>query len=184
MLEVKRQELPIFLQKGVYYGRKIEDKIEDNFSVTNTKCFSLPYRLESLNVSKSGILCNMVPVFSDPNNTLRILKVAEQRDRSCFETRSVWSALKNLAKFEELNLNGNFIDEIPKNVFSGLYNLRKLLLNNNKLLELSFGVNDLISLKFLELSANSIAYASIDFTNQIDGIFEGTNLKLTLEMNP
>ena len=184
LLEVKRQELPTFLQKGVYYGRKIEDKIQDNFSVTNTKCFSLPYRLQILNVSKSGILCNMAPAFSDPNNSLRILKAAEQRDRSCFETQSFWSGLKNLAKLEELNLNGNFIDEIPKNVFSGLYNLRKLSLNNNKLLELSFGVNDLISLMSLNLSANSIAYASIDFTNQIEGIFEKTNLKLTLDMNP
>ena len=184
LLEVKKQEQLTFLQKGVYYGRNIQDEIQDNFRVTNTKCFSLPYRLQSLNVSKSGLLCNMVPVFSDPNNTLRILKAAEQRDRSCFETRSFWSALKNLAKLEELNLNGNFIDEIPKNVFSGLNNLRKLLLNNNKLLELSFGVNDLISLKSLDMSANSIAYASIDFTNQIDGIFEDTNLKLTLEMNP
>ena len=117
LLEVKRQELPTFLQKGVYYGRKIEDKIQDDFSVTNAKCFSLPYRFQILNVSKSGILCNMAPAFSDPNNSLRILKAAEQRHRSCFETRSFWYGLKNLAKLEELNLNGNFIDGIPKDVF-------------------------------------------------------------------
>ena len=183
-LEVKKQELLTFLQKGVYNVRKIQDEIQDTFSVTNTKCLSLPYRLQILNVSKSGLLCNMVPVFSDPNNTLRILKAEEQRDRSCFETGSFWSALKNLAKLEELNLNGNFIDKIPKDVFSGLYNLRKLFLNNNKLRELSFGVNDLISLKSFDVSANSIAYASIDFTNQIEGIFEKTNLKLNLDMNP
>ena len=183
LLEVKNQGLLTFLQNVVYNVLKIQDENQYNFRVTNTKCFSLPYRLQTLNVSKSGLLCNIVPVCSDPNNTLRILKAAEQRDRSCFESRSFWSALKNLAKLEELDLNGNFIDAIPKDVFSGLYNLRKLLLKNNKLLELSFGVNDLIPLKSLDLSANSISYASIDFTNQIESIFENTNLKLNLDMN-
>ena len=153
------------------------------FNVTR-KCFSLPNRLETLDVSKSRLLCNMVPAFCDKNNSLKILNASVQRERNCFKTQSFWSALKNLANLEEINLNGNQISEIPHGAFSGLYKLKRLSLVDNKLLELSFNVKDLISLEILDVSVNSIQYASNSFTSRIDDVSRKTNLTLYLSINP
>ena len=164
---------------------EFRDKIQKRLNITTeTKGRSLPHRLKVLDLSQSSLLCNMVPAFFDSNNSLRILKASNQRDTTCFETLSIWSALKNLAKLEELILNGNLISDIPVDTFSGLYNLRSLLLKNNKLLELSFYVKDLVSLETMDLSANSIAYVSNILTNQIEDVSENTNLTLILDSNP
>ena len=177
-IELKKQEFTYPIRNP------LEDKIQKRFNVAKTKCLSLPHRLETLNVSKSSLLCNIFHAFCGSNNSLKILKASLQRDRSCFESLSFWSVLKNLANLEKLNLNGNSITEIPHGAFSGLYKLRTLLLNNNKLLTLSFNVNDLISLETMDLSANSIGYASNSFTSQIEDISWKTNLVVHLGINP
>ena len=160
------------------------NQLQGHFNVSKTKCLSLPHRLEMLDLSKSRLLCNMVPAFCSSNNSLRVLNASLQRERLCFKTRSFWSVLKNLAKLEELDLNGNWISEIPQDAFSGLYKLRILNMVNNKLMELSFDVNDLMSLGTLALSANSIQYASNSFTSQIEEVSWETNLTLYLNINP
>ena len=183
---LKRQELLLPLRKedcNIQRMTSLQDKIQKRLNVTKAACISLPYRLKTLDVSKSGLLCNFVPAFCDSRNSLEILNASEQREKSCFETRSFWSVLKNLANLVELNLNENSITEIPKDSFSGLFKLRKLLLHENKLLELSFDVKDLISLETLDLSANSILYASNSFASQIDDISRKTNLTLYLDVN-
>ena len=184
--ELKQRDFSLSLQNEYYNVRRInpfKDRIQKRPNITETKCLSLPYRLKYLDVSKSGLLCNMVSAFCGSNNSLKILNASVQRDRSCFETRSFWSFVKNLAKLVELNLNGNLITEIPYGTFSGLYKLRTLLLNDNRLLELSFNVNDLISLETLDLAANGIEYVSNSFTSQIDDISRKTNLTLDLSIN-
>ena len=154
------------------------------FSITDKKCLSLPYRLKTLDLSKSSLLCNMVRVFCESNNSLSFLNASTQRDRSCFTTRSFWSVLKNLANLVELNLNGNWIFVIPRDAFSGLYKLRKLILFDNKLLELSFDAKDLISLEILDVSGNSIQCVSNSLTGQIEDVSRKTNLTIYLNINP
>ena len=56
-------------------------------------------------------------------------------------------------------------------------------MKNNKLIELSFNVKDLVSLETLDVSANSIQYASNSFTKQIEDIPRQTNLTLYLGIN-
>ena len=163
---------------------QLQVKLQTYFNSTRTKCLSLPHRLKVLNLSKSRLLCNMVPAFCDSNNSLAMLDASLQRDKSCFETLSFWFALKNLGKLEELNLNGNWVSEIPQGAFTGLSRLRKLTLVDNKLLELAFEVKDLVSLENLDLSVNSIQYASISFTSQIEDVAWKTNLTLNLNNNP
>ena len=185
--ESRTQNFPIFFRKSsdnVCDINQLQAKIQTYFNVIKSKCLSLPPRLKILNLSKSRLLCNMVPAFCDSNNSLKILDASLQREKSCFETGSFWSVLKNLGNLEELNLRGNWISEIPIGAFSGLYKLRKLTLGDNKLLELSFDARDLISLKTLDLSVNSIQYASKGFTNQIEEVSWKTNLTLYLNKNP
>ena len=180
----KKQHFSSIIRNEANSVRRMNRSRVNHNTVTRNKCPSLPYRLEYLDLSKSRLLCNMVPAFCHSNNSLKILNASEQRDRSCFKTRSFWSVLKNLAQLKELNLNGNFISEIPQGAFSGLYKLRVLTLFNNKLLELSFHVKYLKSLVALDVSANSIQYASISFTSQIEDVSEKTNLTLYLGRNP
>ena len=170
--------------KNVGQNNQLRFDPQKCFNVTKARCFSLPYRLKYLDVSKSELLCNMVPAFCDSNNSLKILNASVQRDISCLKTGSFWSFLKNLVNIEELNLNGNLIAEIPQDAFSGLYKLKKVLLYNNKLLELSFDVKDLISLQTVDVSANSIDHASKIFTDQIEDLSMKTNLTLYLGLNP
>ena len=161
---------------------ELHQRIQSYFNATKTKCLSLPRHLKVLNLSKTRLLCNMVPAFCDLNNSLQKLDASHQRGKSCFESRSFWSVLKNLAKLEELNLNGNSISEIPHDTFVGLSKLRKLMLVDNKLLELSFEVKDLISLEIMNLTDNSIRYASESFITQIENI--PSNITLYLDKNP
>ena len=174
------------VNKAKFAHRKYQlpDKPQNHYNVTNFKCLSLPHRLETLDLSKSRLLCSFVPAFCDSNNSLRILNASVQRDTTCFKTRSFWFVLKNLGKLQELNLNENFIVDIPQNAFAGLTKLRKLMMVGNKLLQLSFDVKDLISLENLDASANSIQYASNSFTNHIEDLSLETNLTLYLGINP
>ena len=163
-----------------------EDSTRNKIIKQNTreKCLSLPHRLRILNLSRTRLLCNMVPAFCNTNNSLRIFDASMQRDKSCFRSMSFWYVLKNLAKLEELDLNGNWIAQIPQNAFSGLSKLRKLSLNDNKLLKLTFDLKDLIALQTIDLSVNSIQYASKRFTNQIEDLSWETNLTVYLNFNP
>ena len=181
----KNERLSLFGKETNHFQQinQLPDKLQIRFHVTR-KCFSLPYRLTTLDVSKSRLLCNMVPAFCDKNNSLKILNASVQRERNCFKTQSFWSALKHLANLEEINLNGNQISEIPHGAFSGLYKLKRLSLVDNKLLELSFNVKDLISLEILDVSVNSIQYASNSFTSHIEDVSRKTNLTLYLSINP
>ena len=136
-----------------------------------------------MDLSKCRLLCNTVPAFCNSNNSLETLDASGQRDRSCFETRTFWSVLKNLARLEELNLNSNWIAEIPLGSFSGLNKLKNLALVDNKLIELSFDVEDLLSLETLNLCVNSIQYASDSFTLQTEEVVLTTNVTLYLNKN-
>ena len=172
------------LKKAMFVPKNyLQDNPQNLYNDSNLKCLSLPYRLQTLNLSKSRLLCSMVHAFCDSNNILKFLSASVQGDISCFKTQSFWSVLKNLAKLHELNLNGNYIVDIPQNAFAGLTKLRKLTLVDNKLLQLSFDVKDLISLETLDVSANSIQYASNSFTNQIEDLSWETNLTLYLGFN-
>ena len=164
--------------------KQLQIKSRKHFNITTRNCFRLPYSLKTLDVSNSGLLCNMAPAFCGSNNSLKILNASKQKDRSCFKTRSFWFRLKNLANLEDLNLNGNLIADIPHGAFVGLYKLKKLSLYDNKLLELSFDVSTLISLEILDVSANSIGHASHSFTSQTEEVSKKTNLILYLSLNP
>ena len=187
LTELKKQSFSLPLRKEANIAQRMNQSRNSHlkyFSITGKTCLSLPHRLKVLNLSKTRLLCNMVLVFCDSNNSLKILDVSLQRDRTCFKTRSFWSVLKNLANLVELNLNGNWISVIPRDAFSGLYKLRKLTLIDNKLLELSFDAKDLTSLDILDVSGNSIQYVSNSLTGQIEDVSRKTNLTLYLNINP
>ena len=159
-------------------------RFQQRRNATRTKCLSLPYRLKFLDLSKSRLLCNMVAALCDSNNSLEKLDASEQRDGSCFGTYEFWNILRNLVHIEVLNLNGNMIAEIPRDSFSRLHKLREISLINNKLIELSFDVKDLVSLEIFNLSINSIRYAASSFTSQIEEVAMKTNVTLYLNKNP
>ena len=152
-------------------------------NVRKTKCLSFPDRLKYLYLSNSRLLCVMTPAFCLPNYSLKVLNASRQRDRSCFETNEFWTALKNLAQLEVLNLDGNLIAQIPRDSFNGLHKLRVISLVDNKLIQLSFHVKDLTSLETLNLSANSIMFASKGFTSQIDMVVEKNKGTIYLDKN-
>ena len=185
--ESRRQDFSSFFREGsdnTFQIDQLQVKLQTYSNSTRTKCLGLPHCLKVLNLSKSRLLCNMVPAFCDSNNSLAMLDASLQRDTSCFETLSFWFALKNLGKLEELNLNGNWLSKIPHGAFTGLSRLKKLTLIDNKLLELAFEVKDLVSLEHLDMSVNSIQYASVSFTSQIEDVAWKTNLTLNLNNNP
>ena len=152
-------------------------------NVKGKNCNSLPYKLNALDLSKSRLLCNMVHVFCGPNNTLKILNASEQKDRSCFKSSLFWSVLRNLAELEELNLNRNKIVEIPQRAFCRLQKLQTIKLAGNKLIELSFDVKDMSSLRMLDLYDNSIQFASKSFTSQIKQMAKRANITVNLSKN-
>nr|XP_006633650.1 PREDICTED: leucine-rich repeat-containing G-protein coupled receptor 5 isoform X1 [Lepisosteus oculatus] len=67
------------------------------------------------------------------------------------------SALSNLHFLEELRLAGNDLMHIPKGAFSGLFNLKVLMLQNNQLRQVpSEALQNLRNLQSLRLDANHI----------------------------
>ncbi|XP_068132780.1 leucine-rich repeat-containing G-protein coupled receptor 5 [Hyperolius riggenbachi] len=69
------------------------------------------------------------------------------------------NALHNLHYLEELRLAGNDLTYIPKGAFSGLSNLKVLMLQNNQLKQVpSEAFHNLYNLQSLRLDANHISY--------------------------
>ena len=64
-----------------------------------------------------------------------------------------------LVNLRELDLHGNSIDNIPKELFD-LYQLQKLNMNNNRIVEISREIGKLKNLRTLSLYANSISEIS------------------------
>ena len=152
-------------------------------NATVEKCFGLPYKLKHLYLSNSRLLPDMIPAFCESNNSLKLLDVSHQRDTSPFESHAFWNVLKNLLQLEVLNLDRNRIDVIPRDSFTGLHKLKEISLVDNKLTALAFHVKDLVSLKTLNLSVNSIGFATDSFTSQIEEVAKKTNVILNLDKN-
>ena len=157
--------------------------VSQRFTATLKKCFGLPYQLKHLYLNKSRLLPEFMSAFCENNNSLKVLDVSFQRDTSPFESRSFWNVLKHLMQLEALNLEGNKIDIIPRDAFSGLHKLRVISLVDNKLTELSFYVRDLVSLETLDVSFNIIGYATESFTSQIEDVAWISNLTIGLHHN-
>uniref|UniRef100_A0A8C8CWN0 LRRNT domain-containing protein n=1 Tax=Oncorhynchus tshawytscha TaxID=74940 RepID=A0A8C8CWN0_ONCTS len=67
-------------------------------------------------------------------------------------------ALSNLHFLQELRLAGNYLTDIPEGAFSGLFNLKVLMLQNNHLKQVpSKALENLRNLQSLRLDANQIA---------------------------
>ena len=84
--QMNHQEFSSHIRKeecNVRQMNPLQGTIQKRFNVTKTKCLSLPYRLQYLDVSKSALLCNnMFHAFCSSNNSLKVLKASVQRDYS------------------------------------------------------------------------------------------------------
>ena len=158
--------------------------VQQKYSVqeTGTYCFELPPSLETLDISNSGLLCDIEQILCDPDNSLKTLNIADQYDPyTCLE--KIWKRLNHLPKLQHLDLRGNHIKSIPTGTFSNLINLKKLFLSHNALGPvLSFDLQTLV-LQILNFSDNSIGYMSEDFTKHLDKIAERSKLVVDLRDN-
>lgn len=59
------------------------------------KCFSLPFQLETLNISYSDRLLCIIPVVCGSNNCLKSLNVSDQRYHE--HLKELWNVMKNTA---------------------------------------------------------------------------------------
>ena len=148
---------------------------------TNKDCKPLPYSLLSLNVSNSGLLCMMAEAFCDTNLSLKTLNAAHLRNFNCLQ--SFWKTLRNLKSLEELDLSMNYIKEIPDNAFSEQIKLKRLYLVRNYLLELSFDVEFLTVLQYLDVKNNTIQYVSSTFRKSLQNIVFITTINVNLDGN-
>lgn len=154
---------------------------EEELRWSQEECFPLPYNLQFIDISYSRLLSQLSRTFCNTNNSLKALNLSNPQFK---QPMGLWKPLKALLKLEDLNLNGNGINFIPSNAFSGLTRMKSLSLVDNKLTSISFEVTSLVNLEILDLSDNSIQYATDQFSSQIDRIAENQpNLVVLLHDN-
>lgn len=147
----------------------------------NKGCRPFPFSLISLNVSDSSLFCMMIDAFCGRNFSLKTLTAANLRNFNCLQT--FWGTLKHLNQLQYLDLSGNNIREIPEDAFSGQRDLEKLCLARNYILELSFDIEHVRGLQFLDLRNNTIQYGTLPFIQFIGSVSSDSNLTIYLENN-
>ena len=150
-------------------------------TLSDDGCVPLPFTLKSLNLSNSELLCYVIEGLCGTKFSLEILNVSHLKDLDCIDL--FWKVLKNLNSLEILDLSGNNFRKLTGNLFSGLIKLTYLNLADNSLLELSFDVNPLTSLKTLDLTSNTIQFASEEFTVKIQNLAKVTDITIYLSEN-
>ena len=144
-------------------------------------CFPFPSTLISLNVSNTELLCDIIKGLCGTKLSLQILNVSYQKDLDCMDL--FWNVLKNLNTLEILDLSGNGFRNLTGNLFSGLTKLRTLNLADNLLMEISFDVFSMTSLKTLDITGNTIQFASKEFTMQVQRLAKETDITIYLREN-
>jgi len=134
------------LEVGIFSG---------NFLNSISKfCQPCPYQFDcSEELQSIGFKCLLRVLIFDSNSLKRIL----------------YTDLNELENLEILDLDNNQIDFIEKNSFSKLIKLEKLILSRNSLKKIDsiYLFDGLQSLKFLNLSSNSIEFVSSYLFNQL-----------------
>ena len=134
------------------------------------ECYTLPLSLETIDISYSGLFYGFSQTFCDANNMLKTLNLSNQNQY--FNHDKLWKSLKSLLMLEDLNLNGNSIQNIPTDAFAKQEHLKTLSLAHNKLKTVGFEVGALANLKLLHLQDNNIQYAADKFMIQIETLAE------------
>ena len=131
----------------------------------------LPAFLEWLDVSKSGLICDLYHSDST-NNFIKTLNISRFRPgfwcTFADMLYGLWHWLDNLTMLEHLDLSGNKIKTIPTGAFTQTKNLKHLYLCDNSLVTLTFEIKYLFNLKVIYLSDNLIQYVSSQFESEIN----------------
>lgn len=90
---------------------------------------------------------------------------------------------RNLKRLETLNLNSNYIQRLPKNIFTGLTKLIELHLADNSLTTIDFRLEELSSLTYLDLSRNQIKVIADVNLKFLDSLSKRLPLKVNLTGN-
>lgn len=150
-----------------------------------SECWGIPPALEEIDISRSGLLCDVTKILCNSNNSLKILNSAYQSKVSCVvKLLHVSGSLATLQKLEKLDLSGNRIKTIPYSAFSGLVSLKHLILTHNSLgwPVISFNIQSMV-FRTLNFSDNSIGTLSSEFTDHLDKISDYSNLIVDLSKN-
>lgn len=150
---------------------------------TNTpdECLSLPFRLKSIDVGDSALICSVVPCLRNSNNSLTFLKAPNQRQFNCMG--DLWKEMQHLTLLEKLDLSSNRIKYLPNDVFFHQRKLKVLVLARNSLMTVSFDIEALKYLETLDISDNTIQYASNQFITKIEMIAKTNNFTIYLQKN-
>ena len=162
----------------------VEDSVVPSRQETNLDCYKLPLSLETINIAKSPLFCDLKNALCDADNALKTLMLADQylRGSSC-SIIDIWGLLKNLPKLETLILNGNGIKTIPSGSFESLTSLRNLHLKQNSFAIIQFDLPPSFALQTLDLSQNTVLYISTAFCDKLDEIADRTGLTVYLNNN-
>ena len=150
---------------------------------TMDKCLSLPFRLETLNISRSNLLPRIIPLLCHSNNSLRYLNLSSLHERTILTTEKLWKAMKNICNLEELDLSSNKLKEIPTDLVSYNRQLRRPWVHDNSLLSIDLDLKSSLRLELLDLSYNSIQFVSKNFTSSIDTIAKRSNVIIYFQNN-
>ena len=161
---------------------------EQQTSPTVVDCYPLPFRLQSIDISHSLLLDDILKTFCSANNSLTKLDVSNQfwkpLESVDDQVMGIWKPLEVLHKLEDLNLDGNRIKTIPSDAFTQQTFLKRLSIQNNVLTKLTFAVDNLVNLELLDSSDNAIQYASDRFMSQIETLSNQSRLSIRLDNNP
>lgn len=160
------------------------DSFDFRLQLTNIKnnCSILPRRLQLIDVSYSDLIY-LIFRMCESKNDLRVLNAAYQNHYHKGFIKNLWKVLNKFPRLEELDVSGNFIKDLPRNICSHNPQLKRLLLSENSLVHVNFDVQPLRLLNKLDLSNNRIQYVSRLFTTQIERLAKFSNLTLYLQNN-
>ena len=159
---------------------KFASRMDLRNSTTCDVCQKLPLSLSTIDISYSGLLCDLVKIFCASSNSLKSLTISYQKQIDCFG--NLWTVTKNLLKLEHFNLAGNGIKILPVDAFSQLRHLKNLSLYHNFLAVVEFDLQSQV-LEYLDLSDNNILYISKKLTEQLDKSAERSKLVVNLSGN-
>lgn len=165
-------------RRNQYHQQNSEFQFPESRSLST--CWKQPPSLDKIDISHSELLCDINNVLCNSDNSLKVLNVAHQRKRVCFDY--MWEEMKNLLKLEQLDLTSNRIKYIPAKVFSQMKYLKSLLLHHNSLSAVDFDLETLV-LETLDLSDNSIQFISSKLTRHLDKIADNSKLVIYLAGN-
>ncbi|KAK7112997.1 toll-like receptor 4 [Littorina saxatilis] len=89
-----------------------------------------------------------------------------------------------LDKLEYLDISRNYLYTLPRQVFKGLVSLRFLNLSRNFIAFFGVNITHMANLSMIDLSSNKIKYLSYEIMSHLDTIAERIEVHLDLTMNP